>query len=56
MEPAIVRALLSGGFFIQSPVLGSGLTRAKREGFVREFANSKAVVSYETVRHYLIPL
>jgi hypothetical protein len=27
-----------------------------REGFVREFANGKAVVSYETVRRYLIPL
>jgi transposase len=27
-----------------------------REGFVREFANGKAVVSYETMRRYLIPL
>jgi transposase len=27
-----------------------------REGFVREFSNGKAVVSYETVRRYLIPL
>jgi transposase len=38
---------------------GAGVQSATvlvREGFVREFANGKAVVSYETMRRYLIPL
>jgi hypothetical protein len=30
VEPAIVRALLSGGFFIQSPVLGSGFDASQK--------------------------
>ena len=38
---------------------GAGVQSATvlvREGFVREFANGKAVVSYEMMRRYLIPL